>query len=133
MDQTKDFLGSGWKFPPRLDSRGRIELVHQEQDIEEAIRMIVLTRRGERPMRPEFGCEVHDLIFSPNDPTTGGLAKRYVTEALARWEPRIEVMNVHTEADPERDNCLMIHVQYRIPATNNERNLVFPFYVIPGE
>lgn len=95
--------------------------------------MIVLTRPGERPMRPEFGCAIHELVFSPNDPTTGGLAKRYVTEALARWEPRIEVIDVKAEPDPDADHCLMVRIHYRIPMTNNERNLVFPFYVIPGE
>jgi uncharacterized protein len=133
LDETKDFLGSGWKFPPRLDARGRIELVHQVQDVEEAIKMIVMTRKGERPMRPEFGCEIHGLMFAPNDAATGGLARRYVTEALMRWEPRIKVVNVDAEPDPENEGRLVVSIQYRIPALNSERNLVFPFYVIPGE
>ena len=133
MDETKDFLGSGWKFPPRLDARGRIELVHQEQDVEEAIKMIVMTRKGERPMRPEFGCDIHRLIFAPNDATTAGLARRYVTEALMRWEPRIEVRDVEAEADSENEGRLVLKINYTIPAINSERNLVFPFYVIPGE
>jgi len=133
LDETKDFLGSGWKFPPRLDARGRIELVHQEQDVEEAIKMIVMTRKGERPMRPEFGCDIHRLIFAPNDATTAGLARRYVTEALMRWEPRIEVRDVEAEADSENEGRLVLKINYTIPAINSERNLVFPFYVIPGE
>ncbi len=133
LDETKDFLGSGWKFPPRLDARGRIELVHQEHDVEEAIRMIVMTRKGERPMRPEFGCDIHRLMFAPNDAGTAGLARRYVTEALMRWEPRIQVLDVQAEPDPYNEGRLMVAVNYRIPATNSERNLVFPFYVIPGE
>ncbi|HTQ09533.1 MAG TPA: GPW/gp25 family protein [Fimbriimonadaceae bacterium] len=126
-------MGSGWKFPPRLDSRGRIELVHQEQDVEEAIRMILLTRKGERPMRPEFGCQIHDLVFDPSDAATAGLARRYVQEALLRWEPRISVLNVTASPDRNYPDRLMIHVDYKLIATQERRNLVFPFYVIPGE
>jgi phage baseplate assembly protein W len=133
VNSTKSFLGSGWKFPPRLDSRGRIELVQHEQDVEEAIKIILLTKRGERPMRSEFGSELHRLVFDPNDAATAGTARRYVMEALARWEPRIAVTNVSAEPDPEDPGRLMIGIRYRVLATNSERNLVFPFYVIPGE
>jgi phage baseplate assembly protein W len=136
-DATKDFLGSGWKFPPRLDARGQIELVHQEQDVEEAIGIILRTNQGERPMRPEFGSELFKLHFLPNDASTAGLARRYVQEALARWEPRIEVLEVRAGPDPRTDpkyhGRLLINIQYRLRATNSQRNLVFPFYVIPGE
>lgn len=132
-DATKDFLGSGWAFPPRLDSRGQIELVHQEQDIDEAIRMILLTNKGERPMRPEFGSDLFRIQFSPNDAATAGLARRYVTEALSWWEPRIEVRDVRAGPDPRNSARLLIEIEYHIPATNSDRNLVFPFYVIPGE
>lgn len=133
MDQTKDFLGSGWKFPPRLDSRGRIELVHQEQDVEEAIKMILMTRKGERPMRPEFGCRIHELVFDPNDAATSGLARRYVQEALMRWEPRISVLNITANPDQRNPERLLIGIEYQLIATQDRRNLVFPFYVIPGE
>lgn len=132
-DVKKNFLGSGWKFPPCLDARGRIELAHQEQDVEEAIRIILLTRQGERPMRPEFGSELHRLLFAPNDATTAGLARRYVQEALARWEPRIEVNEVLAETDARDPARLYIEIHYHLVATNSERNLVFPFYLIPGE
>ena len=133
MDPTKDFLGSGWAFPPRLDARGRIELAHQEQDVEEAIRMILLTNKGERPMRPEFGSELHRLQFAPNDNGTAGMARRYVEESLARWEPRIEVVEVRAAPDPKRESTLLLNIRYNVLATNSERNLVFPFYTIPGE
>lgn len=133
LDQTKDFLGSGWKFPPRLDSRGRIELVHQEQDVEEAIKMILMTRKGERPMRPEFGCRIHELVFDPNDAATSGLARRYVQEALMRWEPRISVLNITANPDKRNPERLLIGIEYQLIATQDRRNLVFPFYVIPGE
>jgi phage baseplate assembly protein W len=132
-DSTKNFLGSGWKFPPRLDSRGRIELVHEEQDVEEAIAMILRTRKGERPMRPEFGCEIHDLVFAPNDPSTAGLARRYVLEALTMWEPRIDVLDVRTVPNRHEEQAIVLDIRYQVIATNSERNLVFPFYTIPGE
>lgn len=133
MSYVKDFLGTGWAFPPRLDSRGRIATVSDEQDVEEAIRMILMTRKGERPMRPEFGCDIFSLMFQPCDDATAGLAKRFVHEALARWEPRIEVTEVRAEPDAVDSSRLRIDIRYFIPATNSERNLVFPFYVIPGE
>lgn len=144
-EATKDFLGAGWKFPPRLDQRGRIELVHQEDDVEEAIKIILLTNKGERPMRPEFGSELFRLQFAPNDATTAGLARRYITEALARWEPRIQLLKVEAGPDIQpnddqgqlpryvRAERLIINIHYRILATNSERNLVFPYYTIPGE
>ncbi len=130
---TRDFLGSGWKFPPRLDSRGRIALVHQEHDVEEAIRLILATNKGERPMRPEFGSDLFLLQFMSNDASTAGLASRYVREALEMWEPRIEVREVRSAADPWHPERLLIDIDYRIHATNDDRNLVYPFYVIPGE
>ena len=132
-DPTKDFLGTGWKFPPRLDSRGQIELVSQEQDVEEAVWIILMTQKGERPMRPEFGSELHSLQFAPNDAATAGLARRYAQEALELSEPRIDVVDVDAGPDRAHPERLLIHIRYRIHATNAERNLVFPFYVIPGE
>ncbi len=107
--------------------------MHQEDDVEEAIRMVLLTRKGERPMRPEFGCEIHDLVFAPNDAATAGLARRFVTESLKRWEPRIRVLNVHTAPDRQNRERLMINIDYEVIVTQDRRNLVFPFYVIPGE
>lgn len=132
MSHVKDFLGAGWKFPPQLDSHGKVELVRDEADLDEAIRIILLTRKGERAMRPEFGSELHELQFAPINDNTFGLARRYVFEALGRWEPRIEVEEVRVSAS-ENGGSLKIDILYRIPAINSERNLVFPFYVIPGE
>ena len=132
-DATKDFLGSGWHFPPRLDARGQIELAHQEQDVEEAIAVILRTNRGERPMRPEFGSNLFLLQFAPNNAQTAGEAKRYVQEALLRWEPRIAVGEVRAAPDPNHPNRLLIEIDYKVRATNSDRNLVFPFYTIPGD
>jgi phage baseplate assembly protein W len=132
-DPIKDFLGSGWAFPPRLDARGQIEMAHQEVDVEQAILIILRTHKGERPMRPLFGSDLFRLQFLPLDAGTAGQARRYVQEALSFWEPRIEVAEVVAEPDARREACLRISIRYRIIATNSERNLVFPFYVIPGE
>ena len=133
MEPSKDFLGTGWAFPVGVDARGRIALSRRERDIEEAIKIILLTPKGQRPMRPEFGCQIHDLLFAPNDATTAGLASYYVEEALAMWEPRIKVDKVDVLPDPEIPERMLIHVQYTIKANYDRRALVFPFYRIPGE
>jgi uncharacterized protein len=129
----RDFLGTGWAFPVSVDAHGRIALARQERDIEEAIRIILLTPKGQRVMRPEFGCQVHDLIFAPNDSTTAGLAAYYVEDALGMWEPRIRVQDVTAHPDPDDAGRLLIDIRYEIKATHDSRSLVFPFYRIPGE
>jgi phage baseplate assembly protein W len=129
----RDFLGTGWAFPVNVDAHGRIALARQERDIEEAIRVILLTPRGQRVMRPEFGCQIHDLIFAPDDATTAGLAAYYVEDALGMWEPRIRVLEVNVQPAPEHTGRLLIDIRYEIKATHDSRSLVFPFYRIPGE
>lgn len=135
MAQQGDFLGTGWAFPVRVNSRGGIEFSRRERDVEEAIRIILSTPIGERRMRPEFGCAVHDLAFATNDPTTHGLIRHYVYQALTLWEPRIilteEGIRVYT--DPAEPSKIMVEIEYTIRATNERRNLVYPFYLIPGE
>src|SRR3712207_1723620 len=116
-----DYLGVGWAFPVGVDARGRIALSRHERDIEQAIRIILLTPKGQRVMRPEFGCQIHDLVFAPNDATTAGLAEYYVREALAMWEPRIEVVSVKAFPDPELPERLLIELFYDIKATHDRR------------
>lgn len=128
-----DVLGAGWAFPVRVDARGRVALARRERDVEEAMLMILLTPKGQRVMRPEFGCQIHDLVFAPNDATTAGLADYYVREALAMWEPRIRVLAVDAAADPADASRLLVEVHYEVKATYDRRALVFPFYRIPGE
>jgi phage baseplate assembly protein W len=129
---NKDILGAGWSFPIRIDGRGGIALSKHEGDIEESIRIILGTAKGERRMRPNFGCDVHNLIFAPNNATTWGLASHYVEEALGWWEPRIEVTEVNTQPDPKDTARLLISIKYQIKATNDARNLVYPFYLLVG-
>lgn len=128
-----DFLGTGWAFPVGVDQRGRIALARQETDIEQAIRIILLTPKGQRVLRPDFGCNIHDLMFAPNDAATAGLAAHYVEEALRMWEPRIRVLEVVAQPDDEKPERLLIEINYEIRATHDRRALVFPFYHIPGE
>ncbi len=130
---SKDFLGTGWAFPVGVDARGRIALVRRERDVEEAMMMILLTPVGQRVMRPDFGCRIHELVFASNDASTEGLAVYYVEEALARWEPRITLREVTADADPSNPERLLIHIEYEIKASYDRRTLVFPFYRIPGE
>jgi phage baseplate assembly protein W len=132
IDANKDILGTGWSFPLRIDSRGGIALTRFETDIEESIRIILGTAKGERRMRPNFGCDIHTLIFAPNNATTWGLATHYVKEALGWWEPRIEVTEIDPKPDTEDASRLLVNIKYRIKATNDARNLVYPFYLLTG-
>jgi phage baseplate assembly protein W len=128
-----DFLGSGWAFPMRISPSGGIALSRQIIDIDEAIRIILSTAKGERHMRPNFGCGIHDLVFAPNNATTHGLVQTYVEEAIGWWEPRVELVDVLVEPDSDDHNTLLINIKYKIRTTNEERNLVYPFYIIRPE
>jgi phage baseplate assembly protein W len=129
----QEFIGSGWSFPVRSDATGRIALSREGHEIEESIRLILATAPGERPMRPEFGCAVHEHVFAPADVTTGGAIAYAVRVALDRWEPRIELQDVQVRFDEVDRGVLYIDVHYAIRGTNDPRNLVFPFYTIPDE
>jgi uncharacterized protein len=128
-----DILGSGVAFPPMIDQRGGLALARGEEDVAQAVGIILSTAHGERPMRPEFGCAIHDNVFDSLDAATLGDMSRAVREALARWEPRIEVADVSFDLSGISGGRLLIDVTYRLRATNSIRNLVYPFYVIPAE
>ena len=130
---TNPIIGRGWHFPPMLDERGMIALTNDYDEIEQSIRIILSTAPGQRVMRPEFGCRIHELVFAPNSNATAGQAIRYVSEALGRWEPRIEVLKVEVEPEAGEPACLAISISYRVNATHSNRSLVYPFYLIPGE
>jgi len=132
-DRVRSFLGTGLAFPLGVDGRGGLALASEEQAIERSIRLILATAKGERRMRPNFGCGIHDLVFAPNDATMEGLIQYHVTEALGWWEPRIEVRDVDVLTSPDDPAQVLVSIRYVVRATNDERNLVYPFYVIPGE
>ena len=128
-----EFIGAGWAFPLRTNAGGGIALVTHEREIEESIRLVLGTAYGERPMRPEFGCGIHDEVFSPIDPSTFGRIAADVRSSLRRWEPRIDVRGVEVTPDPGDPATLYIDIRYSIGSANDPRNLVFPFYMIPAE
>ena len=130
---TQDFIGAGWNFPLKVDTAGAIALATQNRDIEQAIILILFTSPGERPMRPEFGCRIHDRVFSPANAATAAALANDVRAALEQWEPRIEVGEVQVGLDHQEVGTFYIDVGYRVRSDNSERNLVFPFYVIPDE
>jgi phage baseplate assembly protein W len=131
VEFVQSFVGRGLAFPPRPDRTGAVSLVSGARDVEEAIRIIVGTAPGERPMRPEFGCRIHEHVFDPINPTTMGLIAFAVEQAVLRWEPRVDDVHVEVLRDADDPSVLYVDVDYRIRATNDERNLVFPFYTIP--
>ena len=130
---ANDFIGSGWAFPLELDQTGSFALVSEVREIEESIRLIIGTAYGERPMRPDFGCAIHDFVFAEADAATAGRIGYEVRASLRRWEPRIELVDVVVTADEADASLLYIDVHYRLKNTNDPRNLVFPFYTIPPE
>jgi phage baseplate assembly protein W len=128
-----DIIGSGIAFPLQVDRRGGIALARDETDIDQAIQLILATAPGERPMRPEFGCGVHDFVFDTIDAGTVARMETEVRSALDRWEPRIQVTDIDFDLAGMDRGELLIEISYRVRATNHMRNLVYPFYVIPAE
>ena len=128
-----DILGSGIAFPLRVDRRGGMALVSAENDISEAITIILGTAPGERPMRPEFGCGIHNYIFETVDAYTIARLEQEVRIALDRWEPRIDVVDIDFGLDRVAYGEVVIEIGYVVRTTNDLRNLVYPFYIIPAE
>ncbi|WP_456786621.1 GPW/gp25 family protein [Cellulomonas sp. P5_C5] len=130
---TSDFVGRGFTWPLGVDHTGAIALTRAGGDLEDSIRVVLLTAPGERLMRPQFGCRIWDLMFEPVNANLLGLISEAVRDALAQWEPRIEVLDVTPVQDAESSGTVQITIAYRVRATNDRRNLVYPFYVIPRE
>src|SRR4030095_6655413 len=127
-DDGKAFLGRGWAFPPNLDTTGEMATAIYEEDIRQAIRIILGTTPGERVMRPDFGAGLNALVFEPINTTTMALARHRVEQALITWEPRIDSITVTVTPDPPHGR-LDIDIRYRVRSTNTFYNLVYPFYV----
>jgi len=127
--RDREYIGQGLAFPLQVDPRGGIALATGTRDIEQAIRIILMTAPGERVMRPEFGCRIHELVFAPHDAATESLAAYYVQVALERWEPRIELREVDVVTDPARDGVLLVEIKYEVKDTHDERSIVYPFYL----
>jgi len=126
---NSEFLGRGWKFPVNVNSRGGTASSEYETDVLEAIGLILRTSRGERVMQPDFGCGIHEMTFSTIDTATAGLVEEMVREALILWEPRIEVEDIKATLESYSQGRMDISIDYRVRATNNEFNLVYPYYL----
>ena len=129
-------LGAGWHFPivqvgPVADGKQEppFAMAADEMSVRQSIEIILSTTKGERVMRPDFGCDLNRLLFQPNNPTTQALAKFEVAEALQTWEPRIDVLDVSVQADGTSGQRLLIDISYRVRSTDNRFNLVYPFYL----
>ncbi len=123
-----EFLGSGWSFPVRV-ADGRIAPASGEESISQSIWLILATAKGERVMRPNFGCGIHDLVFAVNNAAAAARGAQEVRQALTLWEPRIDLLDVQVTPQPGEPNVLLIRIEYRVRTTNNVFNLVYPFYL----
>lgn len=131
--ETRQFLGTGFQFPIQIDkATGRMKTSSYEEDIKEAIWIILMTKKGERVMNPMFGCGIHDYVFAAVNYQTLGEMERSVEEALLMWEPRIINTQVHISEDTKKKGTVNIEISYVVRATNNPFNLVFPFYITEG-
>jgi phage baseplate assembly protein W len=129
---SDNLVGAGVAFPLRVDARGGLALSRSHDDVDEAIRLIVGTAKGERPMRPEFGCGIHDYVFEAIDSYTLGRIDYEIRLSLDRWEPRIDINDIEFDTSEAELGKLIIDISYSLRATSDVRNLVYPFYLIPA-
>jgi phage baseplate assembly protein W len=122
-------LGTGWRFPVDTNRNGGVATSSGEELIRESIAIILGTAPGERVMRPHFGCDIHELLFAPNNANTAGLAAHYCVEALQKWEPRIAEIEADAAPSTEEPHKLLIHIRYKVRETGTTHNLVYPFYL----
>ena len=132
MAVSADFLGHGWNFPIAIAGDGTVVRSDADAGIEQSIWLILGTAKGERVMRPDFGCGIHDLVFSLNNATTAGRVAEEVKDSLLLFEPRIDVLDVDVTTPDDSPETMMIAVSYRVRTTNNVFNLVYPFYLGQG-
>lgn len=126
------FLGRGWAFPLVATRDGSFEFVAGEVAIEQGVNLVLGTSPGERVMRPEFGCGIWELVMEPNTAQLHGRVQTRVRQALIRWEPRIDVLDVQVVSPPEQKNVLLIRIDYRVRSNNAAYNLVYPFFLQEG-
>jgi phage baseplate assembly protein W len=127
---SKPFLGRGVGFPVNLDTNNAIARAEYEESVRQSIWIILGTAKGERVMRPDFGCGIYDLVFEVNTPSTAGKIAQSVREALLLFEPRINVLEVQVlSASDSEGEKLLISIDYQVQTTNNAFNLVYPFYL----
>ena len=129
MSNDRDFLGRGLRFPVSVNLNGGVSSSQLEENVRQCIFIILGTAPGERINRPDFGCQIHDLMFAPNNALTAAQAEIYCEEAIMKYEPRVEEINCRARTNPDEPNRLDIRIEYVIAGKNDKRNLVFPFYL----
>ena len=129
MSNERDFLGKGLRFPVSVNLNGGVSSSALEENVRQCIFIILGTAPGERLMRPDFGCRIHDLMFAPNNPITGAMAEVFCEEAIYKYEPRVEKVSCHATPNPDEPNRLDVRIEYVIAGKTQPRNLVYPFYV----
>ena len=132
MTEKSDYLGRGWSFPLKTNLQGGICLSSAEQDVKEAIQIILSTQLGERMYRPDFGCRLSELTFAPLNTRTLFLIRLYVQEALEIWEPRIDLKEIELNPDPVLGKVDII-INYRLKQTYSPDSIVYPFYLMTAE
>lgn len=130
---SADIVGRGWAFPPKFDAQGGFALTSERSEIDQSIQIILATAPGQRVMRPNFGCRLHELVFAPNNSQTVAQARRYVEDALGMWEPRIRVTDIDVQTDRQDSSRLLIRIEYQVRSTRDPRSLVYPFFLTPEE
>ena len=125
----RPILGQGWRFPILPDDTGSLSYVADDVNVEQSVRILLLTDIGQRVMRPDFGCDAPRLVFAPGSMQYLRLLETTVREAVRDWEPRVELEDVRAEVDPEEETRVIVSIDYRVRQTNTRTNLVFPFYL----
>jgi len=124
-----EILGKGWRFPILPDETGSLAYVGNDVNVEQSLRILLLTDLRERVMRADFGCQAPSLVFAPGSVQFLGLLETTVREAIRDWEPRVETESVIAEVDPEDETRVTVQIRYVVRQTNTRNNLVFPFYL----
>jgi hypothetical protein len=117
----------------QISPSGGVDMVEGSRSVRQALLLLLSTRPGERVMRPNYGCYLHRLVFSPNDAATAGLAIHYVRRAIERWEPRVEILALDAGQNPERPELLDVFLEYRVRATQRVEQLAFSVNLTEGE
>ncbi len=128
----REFLGTGWKYPVTVEADGSISSSSYDENIRESILIILGTAKGERLMRPEFGCSIYEYAYGTMDTLTRRMIENSVYEALVKWEPRIEVNEVKTLTEKSTEGKILIIIDYKVRRSNTQVNLVYPFYLKEG-
>src|ERR1700761_3684186 len=133
QDQSKAFMGRGWAFPIEFDARtGAVRMLNDEEDIQKSLQVLFETRVGERIMQPDYGAELELFVFSPMNKSTITYMQALISDAILFFEPRIITEQITIKPDTDSDGVLQISVQYRVSATNNRYNYVYPFFIKEG-